>query len=600
MSEYQKTIERRLRVMGVIVVLIAVVLAFRLFDIQVTKHSHYLALAQGQQRFEKIEMAQRGKVYVHDSFSDPNSYYPLAFDVKKFAIWIVPHQVSKKDELSRSIAELTGLPSEEIFAKINNDKLYIPPIKRGLSLDEAKKVKDKKLSGVYVMPEYSRYYPEATLASQVLGFVNAEGDGKYGFEGHYNNELKGTAGNVKGEKDTLGRMINLLDQTNPKDGTSYVLTIDRSVQYFVEKKLAEALTEYQASSGSIVIMDIKTGGIVAMASAPSYDPNNFKDFAKDNPGIFVNPSIAHLYEPGSIFKPLTMSAAIDQGVVTPETKGNFDWHVWVDGYEIKTAEKKAFGEEDMTQVLQNSDNVAMVWLSEKMGKENMYKYIKAFNMLDKTGIDLDSETSGYAPELKRWRDINRATIAFGQGISVSPLEIVAAYAAIANKGVYIYPHIVDKMVFSDGAEKKVEKQEGERVIKSETAQAMGEMLYNVVEKGHSWRAKVPGYKIGAKTGTAQIPKAEGGYEESEDGLGIYIHSLAGFAPTNDPRFAMLVKLDRPKSAKYAENTAAPLFGQISSFLLNYYYRVGPTEPITPPSYVSPTATPSPAPPAPSN
>lgn len=594
MSEYQKTIERRLRVMGVIVVLIAVVLAFRLFDIQITKHSHYLALAQGQQRFEKTEMAQRGKVYVHDSFSDPNSYYPLAFDVKKFAVWIVPHQVSKKDELSKSIAELTGISSEEIFAKINNDKLYIPPIKRGLSLDEAKKVKDKKLSGVYVMPEYSRYYPEATLASQVLGFVNAEGDGKYGFEGHYNNELKGTAGNVKGEKDTLGRMINLLDQTNPKDGTSYVLTIDRSVQYFVEKKLGEALTEYQASSGSIVIMDVKTGGIVAMAGAPSYDPNNFKDYAKDNPGIFINPSIAHLYEPGSIFKPLIMSAAIDQGVVTPETKGSFDWHVWVEGYEIKTAEKKAFGEEDMTQVLQNSDNVAMVWLSEKIGKENMYKYVKAFNMLDKTGIDLDSETSGYAPELKRWRDINRATIAFGQGISVSPLEIVSAYAAIANKGVYIYPHIVDKMVFSDGVEKKVEKQEGERVIKSETAAAVGEMLYNVVEKGHSWRAKVPGYKIGAKTGTAQIPKAEGGYEESEDGLGIYIHSLAGFAPTNDPRFAMLVKLDRPKSAKYAENTAAPLFGQISSFLLNYYYRVGPTEPITAPSYVSP-ATPPPAP-----
>lgn len=592
MSEYSKTIEKRLRAMGVIVVLITVVLILRMYDLQIIKHSHYTALAQGQQRFEKTEMAQRGKVFVHDSFSDPNSYYPLAFDVKKFAIWVVPHQIAKKEEASKTLSSLTGLSSEEIFGKINNDKLYIPPIKQGLTLDEAQKVKDQKLTGVFVMPEYNRYYPEATLASQVLGFVNAEGNGQYGFEGHYNNELKGTAGNVKGEQDTLGRVINLLDQTDPKDGTSYVLTIDRSVQYFVEKKLNEALQLYKADSGTIAIMDIKTGGIVAMASAPSFDPNNFKDFAKDNSALFVNPSIAHLYEPGSIFKPLIMSAALDQGVVTPDTKNVFDWHVFVQGYEIKTAEQKAFGEENMTQILQNSDNVAMVWVSEQLGKDKMYQYLKSFNMLDKTGIDLDSEVAGYTPEFKNWRDINRATIAFGQGISVSPIELLAAYATIANKGVYIYPHIVDKMIFSDGSEKKVEKQERERVIKAETATTMAEMLYNVVQNGHSWRAKVPGYKVGAKTGTAQIPKAGGGYEESTDGLGIYIHSLAGFAPTNDPRFAMLVKLDRPKSAKYAENTAAPLFGEITSFLLNYYYRLPPTEPMTPPSYIPPTPTPS--------
>jgi cell division protein FtsI/penicillin-binding protein 2 len=290
----------------------------------------------------------------------------------------------------------------------------------------------------------------------------------------------------------------------------------------------------------------------------------------------MNPAIAHLYEPGSIFKPLVMSAALDQGVVTLDTIGNYDWHVFVDGYEIKTAEKKAFGEENMTQILQNSDNVAMVDISAKLGKDNLYKFLKSFNVLDKTGIDLDSEASGYAPNFKYWKDINRATIAFGQGISVSPIEMVAAYAAIANKGVYEYPHIVDKMIFSDGSEKKIEKQEGERVIKPETASTMAEMLFNVVEGGHSWRAKVPGFKVGAKTGTAQIPKPEGGYEESEDGLGIYIHSLAGFAPTDDPRFAMLVKLDRPKAAKYSENTAAPLFGEIASFLLNNYYRLAPT------------------------
>lgn len=576
MSEYKKVINGRLKAMGVFVLVCGAILIWRMFDVQVTKHDHYLSLAEGQQRFEKTEIAKRGQILVHDSLVNDKSYYPLAFDVKKFSVWVVPRQVPNKEKTASALASVLGMPKGDIFGQIDNDKMYIPPIKKGLSLDEATKVKNEKISGVLVMPEYNRYYPEGTLASHVLGFVNADGEGKYGFEGRYNDELKGTAGNVTGEKDTLGRVISLLEQNDPKDGTSYVLTIDRSVQYFVEKKLTEAMTTYQATSGTIAIMDIKTGGIVAMASTPTYDPNNYREQAKTDSAMFVNPTIGHLYEPGSIFKPMIMAAAMNEGLITPETEGEFDWHVFVDSFEIKTAERKAFGKENMTQVLQNSDNVAMVWISEKLGKDKLYQYLKAYNMLDKTGIDLDTEAIGYTPPFKYWKDINRSTIAFGQGISVTPLEILAGYATIANKGVYITPHIVDKIVYSDGTEKKIEKTEGARVLKEETASKMAEMLYNVVEGGHSWRAKVAGFKIGAKTGTAQISKPEGGYEESEDGLGIYIHSLAGFAPTNDPKYVMLVKLDRPKSAKYSENTAAPLFGEISSYLLNYYYRLTPT------------------------
>lgn len=575
MPDYSRTTESRLKILGALVLLFAFIFIGRLFDLQVFQHDHYAAMAQSQQQFSKVEIAQRGKIYVHDSNVDPKSYYPLAFDVKKFSIWIVPNQVTKKEETAAALSPLVGIAAGDIFNKINNDKLYIPPIAKSLTLEGADKVKALNLSGTYIVPEYSRYYPEGMLASHILGFVNAEGEGNYGFEGMYNDELKGTSGNVTGEKDTLGRVINLIDQKNPQDGTSFVLTIDRSVQYFTEKKLNEALTTYQAASGTVIIMDIKTGGIVAMASAPSYDPNNFRDYAKDNSGIFINPAVGHLYEPGSIFKPLTMSAAIDKGLLQPETENTFDWHVFVDNYEIKTAERKAFGLENMTQVLQNSDNVAMVWVAQLLGKDNEYNYIKNYHMFDKTGIDLSGEAIGYAPPFKQWKDINQATIAFGQGISVTPMEMVAAYATIANKGVYIKPHIVDKIILPDGTEKKVEKEEEGRVLSAETATKMANMLYEVTEKGHSWRAKVPGFKISTKTGTAQIAKTGGGYEESEDGLGIYIHSLAGFAPTDDPRYAMIVKLDRPKSAKYAENTAAPLFGELSSFLLNYYYRITP-------------------------
>ena len=575
MNSDEIIIQRRLRYLGLIVILSALVIVWRMCDVQIFKHEHYLALAQGQQRFEKTEMAQRGKILVRDSISDDTKYYPLAFDVKSYAVWVVPKQVSKKEEISKKLEPLTGITWNEIYDKINNEKLYIPPIKKGLSLDEANKVKEAKISGVFVMPEYNRYYPEGNLASQLLGFVNADGDGKYGFEGHYNEELKGTAGNVVGEKDTLGRVINLLEQKDAKDGTSYVLTIDRAVQYFVEKKLNEAIQKYQADSGTIVIMDIQTGGIVAMANSPSYDPNNFREFGKTNPGIFVNPAISYLYEPGSIFKPLIMAAAMDKGLVEPDTKGTFGATATVDGYEIHTALDKAYGEETMTKVLENSDNVAMVWVSEKLGKDDMYKYIKSLNLLDKTGVDLDTEVAGSAPEFKSWHDINRATISFGQGIMVTPLEMVAAYATIANKGVYIYPHVVNKIIYDDGQEKKIEKTEGERVYKEETANKMAEMLQSVVDNGHSKSAGVAGFKVAAKTGTAQIAKAEGGYEDSENKLGIYNHSLAGFAPADNPRYAMVVKLEKPKTAQYAESTAGPLFGEISSFLLNYYYRLQP-------------------------
>lgn len=577
MLESQKTIESRLKYLGVFVILMSLILLWRMADIQIFQHSQYLAKAQGQQRFDKPQMAERGKILVHDSAVNENVYYPLAFDVKKFALWAVPQHIKDKENTAKELESFVGIKSDEIFQKINNDKLYIPPLKHGLTLDQANQITAKKLSGVMVMPEYSRFYPEGIMAAHLLGFVNSEGDGKYGFEGHYNNELKGKEGNVTGEKDTLGRIINLLEQNDPQNGASYVLTLDRSVQYFVEKKLKEAIDLYQAESGSVVIMDIKTGGILAMANLPSFDPNNYMDQANIDAGLFVNPAIAYLFEPGSIFKPIVMAGAMDHGDITPDTKGNFSNMTTINGYEIHTAEDKAFGEETMTQVLENSDNVAMAWLSQKMGKQLVYDTIKKFNFTEKTGIDLDTEVVGRTAPFKEWKDIHAATIAFGQGISVTSLSLVSAYASIANGGKYIYPHVVDKVIYNDGSEKTIVKQEGEQIISEATAKQMATMLASVVSNGHAKKAGVPGFQVAAKTGTAQIPDPAGGYLKNDSGMGIYIHSLAGFAPADSPRYAMLVKLDKPKTVKYAESSAAPLFGEISSFLLNYHYRLVPNQ-----------------------
>jgi len=558
MNAYTGTIVTRIRFLLILAMFLVGILIWRMCNLQIAQHNYYLGLAFGQQRFDKAQMAQRGKLLVHDSMSEDSVYYPLAFDVKTYAIWVVPKNVKNKDNVATILADSTGISKDEIFGKINNDKLYIPPIKRGLKYDEANVISDKKISGVFVMPEYSRYFPEGSLASQDLGFVNSTGDGKYGLEGYYNSELKGKDGSIQGEQDTLGRVINLLQQNDPQDGVSYVLTLDRSVQYYVEKKLKEAIEKYQAESGTVVVMDIQTGGIVAMANSPDFDPNNYRDQAQNDQSLFANPAISSVFEPGSIFKTITMAAAIDQGVVTPETEGVFDATVKVGNHTISTAEGKAFGKETMTQVLQNSDNVAMVWLSEKMGNDMMYKYLKSFGFLDKTGIDLDTESNSIVQPLKQWKDITRATLSFGQGVSVTPIQMVAAYAAIANNGKYIYPHIVDKIIMPDGTEKKIEKKEGEQVLKESVAAQVRDMLRSVVELGHSKLAAVPGFNVGAKTGTAQIPNPDGtGYEDSPDKLGIYNHSLAGFAPTDKPRYALLVKLTKPKTAKYAESTAAP-------------------------------------------
>lgn len=558
----------RIKILAILAIISVFIILYQMFSIGILEKDKYVALAEGQQRFEKVELAQRGRIYVHDRIEDCEALYPLAFDVKSFALWIVPKHVTKKEETAKLVSEFVDLSEEEVYEAINNDKLYIPPIERGIGLDRANEIKEQKIVGVFVMPEYGRYYPEVTLASQVLGFVNADGEGNYGFEGHYDRELQGTSGKVMGEKDTLGRVISLLGEEDAKDGTSYVLTIDRSVQYYIEKTLDESIEKYSAEGGTVIAMDVKSGGIVAMASSPDFDPNEFKKQATKDQNVFVNPAIAHTYEPGSVLKPIVMASALDAGVVSPETKETFSNYTIVDGYEIHTAEDKAFGEENMTQILENSDNVGMVWVSEQLGKEKLYQYLNKFNFFDKTNIDLDTEASGYTPPYKYWKDINRASISFGQGISITPIELVCAYAAIANDGVYIHPRVVDKIILPSGEEKQIGRSEGDRIVTASTANQVKEMLLSVMENGHGKRGRVEGFKIGGKTGTAEIANPDGGYFED-----VYNHTFIGIAPINDPQFVLMVKLDKPQVEGFSATTAAPTFSQIASYLLNYYYRI---------------------------
>lgn len=550
--------------------IIAALLTIKLFKISVIEGSHYRALAQSQRSIKKQVFAKRGKILVHDN--SENKLFTLATSEEKYSINVVPKNVKDRHQVAKELSSILGLDEKETFEKINNDKLYVPPLKHRVDLDTAEKIQNLDLIGVLILPEDSRIYPENNLAAHILGFVNLESEGNYGIEGYYNDELKGFGGIVIGEKDALGQLISLDETANAvSDGSDLVLTVEHNVQFMAEQKLQGAISKYQADSGSIIIMDPKTGSILAMAGDKTYDPNKFNEVPKENQSVFLNPTISNVWEPGSVMKPLIMAMAVNEGKVEPDTEEVFSNMTVVQGYEIHTAQDKAFGRETMTGCLENSDNVCMVWVADKLGNETMYKYLESFGFIKKTGVDLVGETIGSVLKLKDWRDINRATISFGQGVSATPLQLLTAISAIANNGIMMQPHVVEKIIKNSGQEITTQSKKVAEVITPETAAKIKGMMVSVVERGHGKKAGVPGYSVAGKTGTAQVPKPEGGYDENQ-----HVGSFAGFFPADNPQFAMLVKLDNPKNVEWAESSAAPTFGEMARYLLSYY-EIPPTK-----------------------
>jgi len=548
---------KRIQILVVVTAIVTLALGYRLFQKQILQHASYLAMAENQYIVKQDVPANRGKIYFSDMF-------PAATNTRLYQVVAVPKQLGDKNDIAKKLSTVLGVSEDEIFASINNDKYYAL-IKHRLTEEEGQKVADLKIKGITVLPESIRYYPEGQLASQVLGFVNASGDGKYGLEGYYNDELKGIGGEIYGEKDTKGRLFDVSSNLTPRNGSDFVLTINHDIQYKTEAVLADAVKRYQADSGSIVISDPKTGKILAMANSPTFDPNNYNKIPQDQQQVFNNDSVSDAWEPGSVFKPLIMAAAINEGKVEPDTQGVFSNMVTVNSYEIHTSTDKAYGRETMTQVLENSDNVAMVWVSEQLGKDLMYKYIKDLGFGRKTSIELDNENAGDVKDVKTWSEALRATTAFGQGLTVTPLQLVNAVGAIANKGILTQPYVVDKTIDYAGKEEPRQQKAIGQVIKEDTAKKVTDMMVSVVENGHGKKAAVAGYKIAGKTGTAQVAKPGGGYYDDR-----HVGSFVGFAPADDPKFVMLVRLNNPKNVDWAESSAAPTFGEMADWLLKYF------------------------------
>jgi len=472
---------------------------------------------------------------------------------------------NKVDEetLIKLFALLTGREDSQI--EFREGEIY-----KIADSDEKEIIEFKGIS--YTMVTH-RYYPEENVGSHILGFVGMSDNefiGKYGLEGFFNDELSGQLGLIKTERGANRSIVivNNREYIKPINGNDLVLSINRSVQFVACQKLDEAAQRHGADSGSVIIMEPNSGAIIAMCSWPNFNPNNYDEV--EDIKIFNNPIVFEQYEPGSIFKAITMAAALDQGSVTPDTTYDDKGQVIIQDWTIENSDYNTFGghgEVNMNTVLELSLNTGAIFVMQQTGIENFATYIKNFGFGEKTGIELEAESSGNINNLlkNKIQEIYATTASYGQGISVTPLQMIAAYAAIANNGILMKPYIVQEIINNDNSRDITRPIQIRRVISEKAATLLLGMLVNVVESGHAKLAGVKGYWLGGKTGTAEIASSVSrGYS------GRTAHTFVGIAPIDEPKFVMLVKLDDPKDVQYAASSAAPLFGEIAEFLLQYY------------------------------
>jgi stage V sporulation protein D (sporulation-specific penicillin-binding protein) len=570
----ERNSNRRMQFLVVAVFLSFIIIFFRLCQLQILKHGFYSAMAQGQhQLYEKI-VPHRGQIFIRDDAS--GQPYPVAVNKEMNLVYAVPRNIEEKDKASvaKKVSEKLQLDYGEVLNKLSKPDDYYEVLKKKVTDEDANAIEKENLNGIGIAPDTFRYYPGGELAANIIGFLGYNDKGKvgqYGIEGFSEKDLAGSAGFLEQEKDTTGNWISFGDKTlmPAKNGKDIVLTIDYTVQYLVEQKLKEAVEKYGAEGGSIILMNPKTGEIIAMADYPTYDLNKYSE-VKDMKA-YMNPAVQDVFEPGSIEKTITMAIGIDTGKVSP-TSVYFDTGlVKIDSWSIQNSDLKGHGQQTMTQVLEKSLNTGSIFVQQQVDKKVFYNYLKNFGLGNPTGIEMNGEVGGNITNLDTYKDINYATASFGQGISVTPLEILTAISSFANDGKLMKPYIIDSYIDPDGSVEKSEPKVVRQVVSAKTANQVAAMMVSVTKNGTAKGVQIPGYEIAGKTGTAQIPdKDNKGYL-----VGKTIHTFVGFGPLPNAKFSGIVKLDAPK-AVYAESTSVKVFKEIEDELVKYYH-LAPTE-----------------------
>ena len=543
------------------------VLILRLYGLQVGARKFYSDLAAGQHDLLAQLLPERGEVAVQDPLSD--GLYPVAANLTLSLVYAVPSEMADAEYTATVLAPVLALDQAELAAKFSKIDDPFEPIKHAVSDELASEVTALQLAGINLAPEAVRHYLGGDDYGQIIGFVGFVGDvrqGQYGIEQYWEEALAGVQGELKVEKEAGGGIIALGErEVKPAvDGADIVLTIDKNIQSRACAAIQRAVEKHGAVSGSVVIMEPATGAVRAMCGSPNFDANNYA--AAVNPSVYSNEAVSAAYEPGSVFKPITMAAALEAKAVTPDTTYEDTGEVRIGPNTIRNSDLKAHGVQTMTGVLQESLNTGAIFAMRKVGVENFRETVAEFGFGQLTGIELPNERAGDISTLAEKNEIYAATASFGQGITVTPLQLTAAFGAIANRGRLMKPYIVQEVRYADGRKQITTPATIKQTISAETATTLAAMMVQVVEGGHGKRAGVSGYYVAGKTGTAQVPYADrAGYDPSKT-----IGTFAGFAPVDKPRFVMAVRINEPKDVVFAESSAAPVFGELAKFLLEYY------------------------------
>ncbi len=522
---------------------------------QIFQHDEFVALAKEQNQREIELKASRGRIF------DSNNHLLAANDFV-YEVSASPQIINDPYETTDRLYRLLNIPRETLLDGLLSNALWIP-LTRSAPRDAGETLREWDITGIEVNPRSRRAYPEGTLAAQLIGFVNDNNDGYYGLEGYYDKVLRGASGKQEGEHGPFGDLIPLgeFDIVPPKEGADLHLTVNRAIQQAMEDELYQAVQRYGAESGVVVVLNPKTGALLASANWPAYNPN---DFAQTDAAYYINNTVSWPYEPGSVFKIVTMAAALDSGTVGPGTTVRDEGVLEYGGQTIYDSDRQAHGVVDMTTVLAKSLNIGTAQIAIAMGAEKFYTYVRRFGFGRLTEIDLYGETPGTVkiPGDPYWYESALATNSFGQGIAVTPIQMTAAVAAVANGGLLMKPYVVQKVV-PRGAGRVIEVQPKviRRAVSADTADVLTQMLADALEVENS-PALIPGYKVAGKTGTAEIP-IPGGYHPY-----LTITSFAGYFPADDPQVVVLIILNKPTVSKWGTKTAAPTFNRIGQRLIS--------------------------------
>ncbi len=544
-----RLVNRRIRLFLATLALVFGGLLVRATWLQTVRADALSSLAQIQHRETVTIPAGRGTLF-------DRSGLELALGEQATTVYADPMQITNPRRAALAVERTLGVNADQILPALANRARGFVYVARQADPAQAAALQRLKLPGFGFYPEERRDYPQRSVAAQVLGYVGTDGNGLSGLELQFDHQLAGRPGKETITKDPTGQVIDVQNQIPEVPGRDVYLTLDHSIQANAEEVLRETVRKWAAKSASAIVLDPRTGAILAMAVQPGFNANSFPSTPSD---LQRNRTVTDTYEPGSTFKLVTVAGALSERIVSPRTRFRLPYSLHVADRVIHDAEKRGIVNYSVAQILAHSSNIGAITLAEMLGRTRLSSWITKFGFGRTTGVDFPGESPGIVLPPDKWSGSTIGNVPIGQGIAVTPVQMAAAYAAIANRGVWSRPHLVDHV--AGGARPSLNHR---RLVSPKIARQLMTMLKDVVAEGTGQFAAVPGYQVAGKTGTAQKPDSHGGYA-----TGRYVASFVGIVPASRPRFVILVAVDEPRGAIWGGTVAAPAFQQIARFDLQY-------------------------------